>query len=252
MSDMKSLVVNANRAIWRSLTEKKTHQTYYRKILIHDPETQIRMELQHYPVGFMTPLHQHGMGLGMYVLKGHLKTNFGIYHQGEFVWDPKNLVIQHGGTEDDDAYVFYFTTGPYSSKYVGNDVANKENNLQEKVIDSNKMLWEDRYNPRMDMKSYRKLFLNDPDSGVYFHLRHYPAKFRTPWHKHPMAHGMYVLKGLLKTNEGEYGPGNFVWSPEGLISEHGGADDQDVYLLFITNKKYDIEYLDDYQPDSTN
>ena len=54
---------------------------------------------------------------------------------------------------------------------------------------------------------------------------------------------MYVLKGTLHTDKGDFGPGSFVWWKEGAIAEHGGLD-EDVTVVFITNKAFNINYLD--------
>jgi hypothetical protein len=53
---------------------------------------------------------------------------------------------------------------------------------------------------------------------------------------------MYVLEGTLVTHEGRYGPGHFVWFPEGNVMEHGATAEQDVTVLFVTNKPFDIHY----------
>ena len=53
---------------------------------------------------------------------------------------------------------------------------------------------------------------------------------------------MYVLEGTLVTHDGQYGPGHFVWFPEGSVMEHGATAEQDVTVLFITNKPFEIHY----------
>jgi hypothetical protein len=53
---------------------------------------------------------------------------------------------------------------------------------------------------------------------------------------------MYVLEGTLLTHAGQFGPGSFVWFPEGLAMEHGATPDRDVIVLFITNKPFEIHY----------
>jgi quercetin dioxygenase-like cupin family protein len=61
---------------------------------------------------------------------------------------------------------------------------------------------------------------------------------------HPCAHGIYVLEGTLKAHRGTFGPGNFVWFPEGGIMEHGATEESDCTFLFITNKPFGIHYPD--------
>ncbi len=66
-----------------------------------------------------------------------------------------------------------------------------------------------------------------------------------PWHSHPCAHGVYVLEGTLKTHQGQYSAGSFVWFPEGGIMEHGAKQDEDCTFLFITNKAFAIHFVGD-------
>lgn len=84
--------------------------------------------------------------------------------------------------------------------------------------------------------------LTDPDTGLQAFKLVYRAGFTNPWHTHPCAHGIYVLEGTLTTHQGEYGPGSFVWFPEGGKMQHGAAADGDATLLFFTNKPFDIHY----------
>jgi hypothetical protein len=44
------------------------------------------------------------------------------------------------------------------------------------------------------------------------------------------------------THLGDFAPGNFVWFPEGMKMEHGATQSEDVTVLFITNKKFEIWY----------
>jgi quercetin dioxygenase-like cupin family protein len=84
---------------------------------------------------------------------------------------------------------------------------------------------------------------DDPDTGMQVIKMVYRAGFTNPWHTHPCGHGFYVLSGTLNTHRGTYGPGSFVWFPEGGSMEHGATDDGDCTFLFITNKPFDIHHL---------
>ena len=118
--------------------------------------------------------------------------------------------------------------------------------LQEKmqVCDANAIEWEERTNKITGKVYYRKRLIVDPDTGMLVNLYRYPAGMVTPWHDHPCAHGMYILEGRLHTHDGEFGPGNLVWFPEGSVAEHGGCADTDVTVVFITNKPFDIRFVD--------
>jgi hypothetical protein len=53
---------------------------------------------------------------------------------------------------------------------------------------------------------------------------------------------MYVLEGTLVTHEGSFAPGTFLWFAEGMRMEHGATQTEDVTVLFITNKTFEIWY----------
>ncbi|MDR3211368.1 MAG: cupin domain-containing protein [Planctomycetota bacterium] len=105
------------------------------------------------------------------------------------------------------------------------------------------MEWEAEFNPPTGKNLFKKSLFKDPGTGVGVTITKYPAGFINPKHDHPCAHGMYVLKGILHTSEGDFPPGSFVWFPEGSVMWHGATAEQDVEIVFITNKKFAINYL---------
>lgn len=84
----------------------------------------------------------------------------------------------------------------------------------------------------------------DPETGANVFVMRYPAGFTNPWHHHDCSHGIYVLTGTLNTPIGEFGPGNYVWFPEGSVHYHGATAESEVTFLFITNKKFNIMFAD--------
>jgi quercetin dioxygenase-like cupin family protein len=110
------------------------------------------------------------------------------------------------------------------------------------VWDANAMPWTERVVPELGKALFAKFFLEDPDTGVTIRMVKYPAGFMNTWHDHPHAHGMYVLDGTLVTHQGSFGPGHFIWFPEGMLMQHGATAQTDVTVLFITNKKFEIRY----------
>ncbi len=110
------------------------------------------------------------------------------------------------------------------------------------AIDTSALPWEERRNEKVQGAILSKKFFKDPETGMEVSLVRYPAGVLNPQHTHPCAHGMYVLEGTLKTHAGEYGPGYFVWFPEGGTMEHGATAQTDVTVVFITNKPFDIFY----------
>jgi quercetin dioxygenase-like cupin family protein len=111
------------------------------------------------------------------------------------------------------------------------------------VIDTQKLPWSRQRNEKTHKDFFVKNLVRDKDTGMEVLLVRYPAGVVTPLHTHPCAHGMYVLDGTLTTHMGRYGPGNFVWFPEGAHIEHGSTSETDVTVLFVTNKQFGINYL---------
>ncbi|MEZ5355606.1 MAG: cupin domain-containing protein [Bryobacteraceae bacterium] len=116
------------------------------------------------------------------------------------------------------------------------------------AIDTAALPWEERFNEHLGRTLYRKNLVTDPGTGMEIRLVRYPAGVINKSHTHPCAHGMYVLEGTLVTHEGSYGPGHFVWFPEGPAMAHGATEEADVTVLFITNKPFAIHYQDDPDP----
>ena len=110
------------------------------------------------------------------------------------------------------------------------------------AVDTGALPWEERFNEKIGRALYRKNLIEDPDTGMVIRMVRYPAGVINPLHTHPCAHGMYVLEGTLVTHSGNYGPGSFVWFPEGIEMEHGATAEADVTVLFITNKAFEIHY----------
>ena len=111
------------------------------------------------------------------------------------------------------------------------------------ALDSNAMPWEQRINPHLLAPIFRKVLHTDPETGVFFQLVRYPRGVINPSHTHPCAHAIYVLEGTLVTHRGSYGPGAFVWFPEGEVMEHGAGPDADVTVLLVSNKPFSIHYV---------
>jgi quercetin dioxygenase-like cupin family protein len=112
------------------------------------------------------------------------------------------------------------------------------------AIDTAQRPWEERFNDKIGRALYRKDLYTDPQTGAEVRLVRYPAGVVNPRHTHPCGHGMYVLEGTLVTHKGAFGPGTFVWFPEGEVMEHGASADGDVTVLFVTNKRFRIDYAD--------
>jgi quercetin dioxygenase-like cupin family protein len=112
------------------------------------------------------------------------------------------------------------------------------------AIDTLQEQWQERHNEKLGRGLFRKDLYTDPVTGAEIRLVRYPAGVINIRHTHPCGHGMYVLEGTLVTHKGTFGPGTFVWFPEGEVMEHGASSEGDVTVLFITNKSFRIDYVD--------
>jgi quercetin dioxygenase-like cupin family protein len=112
------------------------------------------------------------------------------------------------------------------------------------AIDTAAQPWQERFNERIGRALFRKDLYTDPATGAEVRLVRYPAGVVNPRHTHPCGHGMYVLEGTLVTHKGTFGPGTFVWFPEGEVMEHGATADGDVTVLFVTNKRFRMDYVE--------
>lgn len=110
-------------------------------------------------------------------------------------------------------------------------------------VDTQQLPWEERFSEQIGKAIFRKELFNDPETGMLVRLVRYPAGVVNPRHTHPCGHGMYVLEGQLLTHKGTFGPGSFVWFPEGEVMEHGASAAGDVTVVFVTNKPFRIDYL---------
>jgi len=113
------------------------------------------------------------------------------------------------------------------------------------------MPWEELWNEHLGKKLYRKNLIEDPETGVEIRILRYPRGVINTRHIHSCAHGMYVLEGTLVTHAGTFGKGHFIWFPAGLEMQHGATAEADVTVLFITNRRFDIQYLPSEQSESS-
>ena len=111
------------------------------------------------------------------------------------------------------------------------------------VVDTLSADWQDFPVPAINANLEHVPLVDDPDTGMMVVKMVYRAGFTNTWHTHPCGHGIYVLDGVLNTHQGDYGPGNFVWFPEGGTMQHGATADADCTFLFITNKPFDIHHV---------
>lgn len=91
-------------------------------------------------------------------------------------------------------------------------------------------------------KSESLVLFEDPKTGMRIKYLKYLKGNVAVRHRHTCGHGLYVLSGTLYTDSGDFEPGSFVWFEAGCEMEHG-AKYEDVEVLLISDRTFDIEYL---------
>ena len=86
-------------------------------------------------------------------------------------------------------------------------------------------------------------FLTDPLYDVYTYLVYHRDGSVIP--RESSIPGTLILAATDVTHAGTFGPGTFVWFPEGEVMEHGAGTEGDVAVLFVTNKAFRIDYVDE-------
>lgn len=118
-------------------------------------------------------------------------------------------------------------------------------NKKVEVLDTNRMPWQ-VCPTSTDKKVFgQKQLIQDPDIGMESALYEYPAGFTTYMHTHPCGHGHFILEGQMKVNQSYYGPGTFIWYPEGCVAEHGATAFEHAKVLMFSNKPFKVNYCKD-------
>ncbi|MDO4647585.1 MAG: cupin domain-containing protein [Eubacteriales bacterium] len=115
----------------------------------------------------------------------------------------------------------------------------------EQAFHMDQMEWLKIHDEITNKDFFDKRMISADDEGVMINFSKYPAGYYKPKHTHHCSHGIYVISGKLRTDQGIYGPGSFVWHPEGYAASHGATDEEDCVFLFVSNKPFDITFVDE-------
>jgi anti-sigma factor ChrR (cupin superfamily) len=83
--------------------------------------------------------------------------------------------------------------------------------LASRYVNVTELPWQDTPWPGI----FKKVLLEDKDSGLVTLLMRMEPGARLPSHEHTRIEQTYVLEGSLKDDQGEATAGNFVWRPAG-------------------------------------
>lgn len=220
---------------------KTTGLRSWRRTLVHDEETGVSVSIQRHPAGDSGRWHTHRCGHGMYVLSGVLDTSLGRFGAGSFVWFGPGVAMRHGAPDDSEVVYLFVTDREFDISYLPEEP--QESPADQPgvtLLRPEDLTLAYRDDDTRHVYGRRTLFEGGP-WGMEVKLQHFEPGCMTTWHTHRCAHGAWILSGTYHTSIGDFGPGSFVWFPEGMRMEHGTAEEP-CDLIFITNKAFDITF----------
>lgn len=123
-------------------------------------------------------------------------------------------------------------------------VVNGKTEKKPYYFDGNSMPWETILDKHLNKEFKDLKMIQDEETGFAVNLSIYPKGYFKVQHVHTHGHGIFVLKGTLKTDEGEFGPGTFVWYPAGTVMRHGATDREACVFLYIQDRAGKLTYLE--------
>lgn len=113
-----SFSINTASMAWEERPNPKVGRSLYRKKLIEDYDTGMKINILKYPAGFVTPLHRHHCAHGIYVMEGILKTAEGTFGPSSFIWFTEGDIAEHGATAESDVIVMFITNKTFNIEYL--------------------------------------------------------------------------------------------------------------------------------------
>jgi hypothetical protein len=251
-------------------TEEENGRGFYDKPIISDPLNGASIKFAHYDREYRKEEHRHGCSFGVYVIDGEYTVGDRQIRAGSFVWNPVGNVSSHGASGDKDCRILYISNRSEASPedFADNTVSRAAIGSQPcggwkawkqglEAGDEGERIqvfnifespgWIEKEEP-IGNAFYDKQMIVDRETGMVVNFSRYPAGFRKPRFQLNCAHGMYIIKGAMVTDHGVFGPGNFIWYPKGCACEMTVTADEDCLFLFVTNRSYRIQFLNEIRP----
>ena len=108
------------------------------------------------------------------------------------------------------------------------------------TVQASHIAWESMELPGVTKGLERRLLHDHKEKQLLSAIVKFPKGFREPRHYHTTCgHSLYILKGRLKSPEGDLTPGMFVYS---AVNERHGPFTalEETELLFYTNGPFDF------------
>ncbi len=114
-------IFRINEMNWTPCSGEVGNMQHYDKCLVKDPLHGMVVNVSKYPKGFQLPWHKHSCAHGMYVIRGSMETDLGTVNEGDFVWWPAGVEMQHGATMNEDCVFLFVTNAPYDIEVLDRD-----------------------------------------------------------------------------------------------------------------------------------
>jgi anti-sigma factor ChrR (cupin superfamily) len=83
-----------------------------------------------------------------------------------------------------------------------------------------------------------KMLMEDPASGMFTALMRWEPGAELPFHEHTEIEQTYVLSGRLVDDDGESGPGQFVWRRKGSRHTARSPEGATTLAFFLKPNKF--------------
>ena len=115
------------------------------------------------------------------------------------------------------------------------------------TVQSSKIAWQAMHIPGFPEGLQQRLLHDNQDNKLMSALVKYPKGFHEPRHYHTTCgHTIYVLKGRIRTPNGDLTPGSFTY--DAVNERHGPLIAvEESEILFYTDGPYDL-HIEDVKP----
>jgi anti-sigma factor ChrR (cupin superfamily) len=114
-------------------------------------------------------------------------------------------------------------------------------------VQSSQIAWQAMHIPGFPEGLQQRLLHDNKDNKLMSALVKYPKGFREPRHYHTTCgHSIYVLKGRIRTPNGDLTPGSFIY--DAVNERHGPfIAVEESEILFYTDGPFDM-HIEDKKP----
>lgn len=113
-----TFAIDTTQMAWEERPNPKTGKSMYRKKLIEDFDTGMKINISKWPAGVITTTHIHHCAHGIYVMERILKTHLGTFGPGSFVWFAEGDIQEHGATAETDVIGMFITNKTFDIEYL--------------------------------------------------------------------------------------------------------------------------------------